>query len=75
MIEAAQLAKLEVELHHYETEWDEFWSYVGSKANPRWTWYLIERNSGIIIAWENGRRKDVVLRKLLAHVSHIPISI
>jgi len=53
--------RLEVELHHYQTEWDEFWSYVGSKSEQRWTWYLIERQSGIIIAWENGRRQDKVL--------------
>ena len=75
IMEAEQLSKLEVELHHYTTEWDEFWSYVGSKANQRWTWYLIERQTGIVIAWENGRRKDVVLQNLLGHVSHIPIEI
>ncbi len=75
MMEAEQLSKLEVELHHYATEWDEFWSYVGSKSNQRWTWYLIEKNTGLIIAWENGRRKDVVLQQLLDSVSHIPISV
>jgi insertion element IS1 protein InsB len=30
-------------------------SFVGSKKNQRWTWYIVERKSGIIIAWENGR--------------------
>jgi insertion element IS1 protein InsB len=74
-MEANSLSHLEVELHYYATEWDEFWSYVGSKANQRWTWYLIERQSGIIIAWENGRRKDKILQKLLDSVSHIPITI
>jgi len=67
--------RLEVELHHYQTEWDEFWSYVGSKSEQRWTWYLIERQSGIIIAWENGRRQDKVLQRLLDSVSHIPITV
>ena len=62
-------------LQHYTTEWDEFWSYVGCKANQRWTWYLIERYSGIIIGWENGRRQDQVLQRLLDQVSHIPIKI
>ena len=73
-LEAEQLSKLEVELH-YATEWDEFWSFAGSKADQRWTWYLTEKHSGIIIAWENGRRKDEVLQKLLDSVAHIPISV
>ena len=71
-IEARQLDQLDVELH-YATEWDEMWSYVGSKANPRWTWYLLERNSGRIVAWENGRRQDEVLLRLLGHVAHLPL--
>ena len=74
LMEAEKLSGLEVELH-YTTEWDEFWSYVGSKDNPRWTWYLIERHSGIVIGWENGRRADEVLKRLLDNVAHIPISI
>lgn len=73
LMEAEKLSGLEVELR-YTTEWDEFWSYVGSKDNPRWTWYLIERHSGVIIGWENGRRVDEVLKRLLGNVAHIPIS-
>ena len=73
IMEAQELEKLEVELHIYDTEWDEFWSFVGSKSNQRWTWYLIERQSGVIIAWQNGRRKDKVLQRLLDSVAHIPI--
>ena len=65
---------MEVEIG-YSTEWDEFWSYVGNKANQRWTWYLIEKKSGIIIAWENGRRKDSVLKELLLKVVKFPIKI
>lgn len=72
--ESAYLSELEVDLH-YSSEWDEFWSFVGSKKNPRWTWYVVERNSGMIIAWENGRRQDEVLLKLLKHVEHLPIRI
>ena len=56
-MEAGRAALLDVELC-YSTEWDEFWSYVGSKANQRWTWYIVERQGGRIVAWENGRRKD-----------------
>ena len=64
IMEAEKSANLEVELHHYHTEWDEFWSFVQNKANQRWTWYLIERQTGLIIGWENGRRKDEVLQAL-----------
>ena len=37
---------------------DEFWSFVGDKSNQRWTWYAIERKSGCILAWHNGKRTD-----------------
>lgn len=75
MVEKHQLSRLEVELHRYQTEWDELWSFVRSKANQRWTWYLIERHTGIIIAWENGRRTDKVLQQLLGNVQNIPITV
>ncbi len=42
---------LEIEIHA-DAEADEFWSYVGNKKNQRWTWYAIERKSGIIMADE-----------------------
>ena len=35
---------------HYTAEADEFWSYVGSKDNQRWTWYAMDKSSGIILA-------------------------
>jgi len=37
---------------------DEFWSFVQNKSNQRWTWYAIERQSGCILAWHNGKRTD-----------------
>jgi len=72
ILEVQQVQRLEVTLY-YSTEWDEFWSFVQRKANIRWTWYLIERRTGIIIAWQNGRRTDEVLRQLLQKVAHLPI--
>lgn len=69
-----QLAELEVEVN-YSTEWDEFWSYVQKKDNPRWTWYIVERSSGRIVGWENGRRQDEVLRTLLKRVEGLPIKV
>jgi len=72
ILESEQLQRLEVSLY-YSTEWDEFWFFVQTKSNIRWTWYLLERSSGVIIAWQNGRRADEVLRQLLRKVIHLPI--
>ncbi len=72
--QAGELAELEVEFC-MATEWDELWSFVGSKAKQRWTWYLIERSSGIMVAWQNGRRQDEILQKLLDKVADLPIKI
>ncbi|MCB0516947.1 MAG: IS1 family transposase [Bacteroidetes bacterium] len=58
--EATSLERLDVEIR-ISAEWDEFWSYVGKKSNKRWTWYIIERRSGRIIAWENGKRVYLAL--------------
>jgi insertion element IS1 protein InsB len=58
---------LEVEIR-FSAEMDEFWSFVGRKSNQRWTWYAIERRSGVILAWHNGKRQDkdfLVLWELL----------
>lgn len=74
LVEAQNLQSLEVELY-YSTQWDEFWSFVQNKSNIRWTWYLIEKRSGVIIAWQNGRRTDEVLKELLEKVAHLPIFI
>jgi len=49
--------QLEVEIR-FSAEMDEFWSFVQNKGNQRWTWYAIERRSGIILAWHNGKRRD-----------------
>ena len=51
-----------------EAELDEMWSYVGKKTNPRWLWHAIDRQSGQVLAYVFGRRKDQVflqLKKLL----------
>ena len=68
------IQETEVELR-LVTAWDEFWSYVGKKSNQRWTWYLMDCNTGNILGWENGRRKNKVLKRLLKAVGHIPIKI
>ena len=57
-----------VEARIDESELDEMWSYVGKKTNPRWLWHAIDRQSGQVLAYVFGRRKDQVflqLKKLL----------
>ena len=72
MIEAKQLERLDVVIN-YTAEMDEFWSFVKTKSNQRWTWYAMDKNSGIIIAWHNGKRTDEDFKVLLSHMSNIPI--
>jgi insertion element IS1 protein InsB len=48
---------LDIEIR-FTGEMDEFWSFVQNKGNQRWTWYSIERQSGCVLAWHNGRRTD-----------------
>jgi insertion element IS1 protein InsB len=46
------------------SELDEMWSYVRSKANPRWVWHAIDHHTGKVVAAVFGRRKDTVLLAL-----------
>ena len=55
--ESDKMRQLAVEIR-FDGEADEFWSYVQNKKEQRWTWYAIERESGIILAYHNGRRTD-----------------
>ncbi|MGX9727640.1 MAG: IS1 family transposase [Candidatus Electronema sp. VV] len=61
--------ELEIEIR---VEADEFWSYVGNKKNQRWTWHALERNSGVVIAWHNGRRTDESCSRLMEKISVFP---
>ena len=39
----------ELEVHRgLSSELDEMWSYVRSKANPRWLWHAIDHHSGTV---------------------------
>ena len=46
------------------SELDEMWSYVQSKANPRWLWHAIDHHSGHVLAYVFGRRQDTVFLQL-----------
>ena len=51
----------ELEVHRgLSSELDEMWSYVRSKAHPRWLWHAIDHHSGTVLAYVFGRRKDTV---------------
>jgi len=74
MVEHHQLKRLDVEFY-YTAEMDEFWSFVREKSNQRWTWYAMDKSSGIILAWHNGNRTDADFQKLLEHLGNIPIDL
>ena len=48
------------------SELDEMWSYVHSKATPRWLWHAIEHHTGTVLAYVCGRRQDTVFLALKA---------
>ena len=37
--------------HGLSSELDEMWSYVHSKANPRWLWHAIDHHTGKVLAY------------------------
>ena len=47
-----------------EAELDEMWSYVGNQGNQRWLWHAIDHNTGNVLAYVFGDRKDVVFLEL-----------
>jgi insertion element IS1 protein InsB len=73
-IEHEKLKNLTIEIF-YTAELDEFWSFVGNKKNQRWTWYAMDKSSGIILAWHNGGRSDADFLSLQSHLSKIPINL
>jgi insertion element IS1 protein InsB len=46
------------------SELDEMWSYVRSKAHPRWLWHAIDHHTGKVLAYVFGRRQDAVFLEL-----------
>jgi insertion element IS1 protein InsB len=51
-----------------EAEVDEMWSFVGTKATPRWLWHALDHQTGKVLAYVFGRRNDhslLVLKALL----------
>jgi insertion element IS1 protein InsB len=42
------------------------WSFVGKKSNQRWLWHAIDHNTGRILAYVFGNRKDEAFSQLQA---------
>jgi insertion element IS1 protein InsB len=54
---------------------DEFWNYVQNKGNQEGTWYAIDRQSGVILAWRNGKRQDRDFLELWKLLAQFPIKL
>lgn len=46
-----------------EAELDEMWSFVQNKSNQRWLWLAINHDTGDILAYTFGKRKDAVFKE------------
>ena len=68
------LVALPKETKGRESELDEMWSYVGKKDNPRWLWHAIDHQSGKVLAYVLGRRKDKVFLELKALLEQFGIT-
>ena len=65
LLEQLNTDAIEVVIHRVEAaEIDEMWSYVGKKKAPRWLWHALDHQTGKVLAYVLGRRKDAVLREL-----------
>jgi insertion element IS1 protein InsB len=47
-------------------EVDERWSLVGKKKEPRWLWHTLDHETGKVLAYVFGRRRDEVFLQLKA---------
>lgn len=66
-LEALDLERTDVILSKVEeAEGDEMWSFVGNKSQQHWLWHAIDHNSGKILAYVLGSRKDKVFGQLKA---------
>jgi IS1 family transposase/transposase-like protein len=54
---------------------DEFWTYVGSKAQKVWLIYAYHRESGEIVAWVWGKRNAHTARKLRQKLADLGVQV
>lgn len=55
-------------------ELDEFWSFVHTKKQQRWTWYSFDRARRQVTAFVNGRRTDLACATLIEKLKDCPIA-
>ena len=60
--------------HYASLEIDEFWTFVGSKANKQWLIYAYDRNSKEIVAYVLGDRSVKTANKLRKKLRELGIT-
>ena len=67
MLERLNVSEIIVDIQRVDdVELDEMWSYVGNKDHQRWLWHALDHDSGEILAYVFGERKDAVFIELKA---------
>ena len=65
LIERLHPSHVEVVLQRVdEAEVDDMWFFVGKKQAPRWLWHALAHQTGQVLAYVFGRRKDEVFLPL-----------
>lgn len=54
---------------------DEMWSFVASKRQPRWLWWVEDAATGEVVAFVFGRRTHATFRRLLAALKAAQIQV
>lgn len=57
-------SRLDIQVY-LAAECDEQWSFVGSKANKRWLWYILEKSTRKVLAFVFGKRDNATFKKLI----------
>jgi len=60
-----------VEIHTFESEVDELWSFVGNKGNKQWVWLAIDRQTRQIIAFYVGDRSKNSAKQLWEKIPEV----
>lgn len=76
-IEATEKIQCKIILYDQveSAELDEMWSFVQNKSNQRWLWLAVDHNTGDILAYTFGKRKDCVFKELKTMLKPFGISV